>query len=1072
MAERTVSVALQAKVTGFVSGMKTAKKAADDFGGGLLSSAHKNKASLDDLAQNAGILGAALTGVGVLAVKRFADFDKAMSSVKATGDDARGSIDKLRDAAIQAGADTAFSATEAANGIENLAKAGVSANDILGGGLKGALDLAAAGQISVADASETAASAMTQFNLTGADVPHIADLLAAGAGKAQGEVGDMAQALAQSGLVAAQFGLSIEDTTGTLAAFASAGLLGSDAGTSFKTMLLALANPAEETKETMQNLGIAAYDAQGNFVGVANLAQQLKDKLGPLSQAQRDAALAQIFGSDAIRAANVLYQQGGQGITDWIGKVDDSGFAAETAATKMDNLAGDIETFTGSLDSALTGIGEKANGPLRGLVQGATDAVNAFANLPGPVQGATLAIAGGGGLALLATAGMIKVVTAVSDTKDALENVGITGGKAARALKFAGVAAGFVVITQAADSLGDSMRGLDTDSGELARSFRDWNDSGKMTGELAKLVGDNFEGLGDAADKANRGGLMGFFDGVDNVATSLIGVSGVTDDARKRLELFDQTLVALDPKEAKQLFDEMTASLKAQGYSVAEINKLFPDYHDKLRTTAKEAAEAEKKTKTFGGTTEETKPKILDAAGALETMDARAKGLDDTLNVLNSTLSNLDAESAYEQSVDDLQQRFKDYREEVKKGDEATKGMKGAFDLGTQAGRDNAQALRDVWQRSSEFAVQTLETTGNQKAANGALAAGRQQLVDMATKFLGSKGAAEKYVDEVLGIPKDVTSQWQTPGLSDALARAHSLNREADNFDGRRVKATFTATYITNRVTNDGTEFQHGMPRRARGGPVQPGQMYLVGEEGPEIAMFGERGTILPAGATSRLLSGAVRAPDPVAATAAQPYERLAEATDQEWKTLQRDGWQGKAGEKLTGMLTPLAQVATGATGLGASMAKAKSAVDTLAKSLTAEDGSKGGGGYYDPVYQAAMAWAGKFGLTGSARTYFVKNFRESYREQGNKLPVGGKVFEDGSYRNGFAATGQQLDLGAYKRGGRPVMTPVADAAAAAAGGGSTVTNNFYPRSVDINEANLASFTHAARVRERVGRPR
>jgi TP901 family phage tail tape measure protein len=933
VAERTVSVALQAKVTGFVAGMRTAKKAADDLGSGLLDATSRNKASLDDLANNAGILGAALTGIGALAVKKFMDFDKAMSSVKATGDDARGSIDKLRDAAIQAGADTAFSATEAANGIENLAKAGVSANDILGGGLKGALDLAAAGQINVADAAETAASAMTQFNLTGADVPHIADLLAAGAGKAQGEVGDMAQALAQSGLVAAQFGLSIEDTTGTLAAFASAGLLGSDAGTSFKTMLLALANPAEATKETMQNLGVAAYDAQGNFVGVANLAQQLKDKLGPLSQAQRDAALAQIFGSDAIRAANVLYQQGGQGITDWIGKVDDSGFAAETAATKMDNLAGDIETFTGSLETALIGVGEGADGPLRGLVQGATDAVNAFSDLPGPVQSATLAIVGGGGLALLATAGMIKVVTAISDTKDALSNLGITAGRAGTLLRFAAVPAALAVATTAVDTLADHLSGLDADSSKLSNNLDDWATKGKLTGDAARLMGDNFNWLDDALSKvADSNAFESFTGGVEKY---LVPWTGAVEDAQNRIGQLDEALAHLATSgsgdEAAEVFKRITDRAKEQGISVAQVKEVFPQYADALRSSKKATDEAEKSTRTYTGTTEKAKPKILEAAGALDQMEERASGLNDTLGVLNSTLENLDAESAYEQSIDDLQTRFKEYREEVKKGDEATKGMKGAFDLTTQAGRDNAGALRDLWQRSSEYAVQTLETTGNQRAANGVLAAGRQQLVNMATQFLGSKSAAEKYVTEVLGIPKDVKSQWQTPGLSPALANARNLNAQADRADGRRVNQYWTTqfTEIHRRVTRN-----------------------EVFGQGPGFAS-----------------GGLVRGPG-----------------------------------------SPTS--------------------DSIAARLS--DGE------------------------------FVVNARAAARNMALLERI----------NSGFAPTGDRLDLGAYKRGGRPVMTSLAGTSASSGAAGTTVTNNFYPRSVDINEANLASFTHAARVRERVGRPR
>ena len=88
------------------------------------------------------------------AVKEFATFDQAMSGVASTGDDARASIDQLREAAMSAGSDTAFSATEAANAVEELARAGVSASDILGGGLDGALDLAAAGTIEVAEIIE------------------------------------------------------------------------------------------------------------------------------------------------------------------------------------------------------------------------------------------------------------------------------------------------------------------------------------------------------------------------------------------------------------------------------------------------------------------------------------------------------------------------------------------------------------------------------------------------------------------------------------------------------------------------------------------------------------------------------------------------------------------------------------------------------------------------------------------------------------------------------------------------------------------------------------------------------
>jgi TP901 family phage tail tape measure protein len=383
VADRSVIVRLQALVSPYVAGMGKASAATATFAKTTQTQTATANAKLSQLGQTTGVLpakfgmlakigGGALAGValaGAAAVKKFADFDVAMDAVAASTGATGKELETLGETALRAAADTKFGATDAARGIESLAKAGVSTADIVGGGLKGALDLAAAGEVEVGEAAELAASAMTQFGLAGGDVPHIADLLAAAAGKAQGTVSDMGLALKQSGLVASQMGLSIEETTGTLAAFASAGLTSSDAGTSFRTMLLRLANPAGKAAELMDKLGIAAYDAQGNFVGIQNLAGQLQTQLGGLSQAQRDAALATIFGSDAIRGANVLYAQGAKGIGEWTMKVNDAGFASEQADIRTDNLKGDIERLGGAFESFGISVGETADGPLRWLTQ-------------------------------------------------------------------------------------------------------------------------------------------------------------------------------------------------------------------------------------------------------------------------------------------------------------------------------------------------------------------------------------------------------------------------------------------------------------------------------------------------------------------------------------------------------------------------------------------------------------------------------------------------------------------------------------------------------------------------------
>lgn len=430
MADRTVTVRMRMDVGSAIASARafgaaisdTAKKAttgAATMSAAIDNASGKQKRAYDNISRTSTVVAVGLVGAFGLAAKASMDFDKAMSSVAANSGAHGAALQQMRQAAIAAGRDTAFSATEAAQGEDELAKAGLSVADVVHGGLKGALNLAAAGQISVADAAETAATAMTQFKLSGAQVPHVADLLSAAANKAQGSVGDMGMALKQSGLVAAQFGLSIEDTVGTLASFASAGLIGSDAGTSFKTMLLSLANPSQAAASTMRELGIQAYDAQGKFVGITALAGQLHDKMSGLTQAQRDQALATMFGSDAIRAANILYQQGAGGISGWIAKVNDSGNASRTAAEKMNNLSGDLEQLKGSLETALIQSGSQANGALRGLVQTVTAAVNAFSALPGPVQGGIVALAGVSGAGILAAKGILSIVGTVRDAKEA-----------------------------------------------------------------------------------------------------------------------------------------------------------------------------------------------------------------------------------------------------------------------------------------------------------------------------------------------------------------------------------------------------------------------------------------------------------------------------------------------------------------------------------------------------------------------------------------------------------------------------------------------------------------------------
>ncbi|GDZ75601.1 phage tail tape measure protein [Bifidobacteriaceae bacterium MCC01989] len=379
---RNIIVRLLADTSNFTAGMAKVSGESQKTATTMEAAGGKSKLITTGIAA----AGVAATALGVAAIKMAADFDASMSTVQANTGASADEMNQLRQAAIDAGADTIYSATESADAINELGKAGLSTSDILSGGLSGALNLAASDGMAVGDAAELMATTLKQFNLTGAQSSQVADALAAGAGKAVGSAHDLGLALNQAGMVSHSFGISMQETTGTLAAFADSGMIGSDAGTSLKTMLISLANPSTKATNLMKELGINAYDAQGNFIGLSGLAGVLKDKLSGLSQEQRNQALATIFGTDAIRAANVLYEQGAEGIDDWTKAVSESGFAAEQAAAKNNNLKGDLENLSGSFESLMISLGEGGQGPLRSLVQTLDTLVDGFSSLPAPVQ--------------------------------------------------------------------------------------------------------------------------------------------------------------------------------------------------------------------------------------------------------------------------------------------------------------------------------------------------------------------------------------------------------------------------------------------------------------------------------------------------------------------------------------------------------------------------------------------------------------------------------------------------------------------------------------------------------------
>ena len=741
---KVVSVALEAKVQGFISGMRSAKASVDD----LTAAAAPNKqTAFDDLSNKAAVAGGAIAvGLGV-AVKKFAEFDSAMSAVQANSGSTGAELESLRKAALDLGADTQFSATEAADGINELAKAGVGASDILGGGLKGSLDLAAAGQIGVGEAAETAATAMTQFNLEGGEIPHVADLLTNAANKAQGGVGDLAQALKQGGLVAASTGLTIDETTASLAAFASAGLIGSDAGTSLKTMLQRLSAPSGEAAALMEKLGISAYDASGEFVGMEALAGQLQTGLSGLTAEQRNSALATIFGSDAVRAANILYAEGADGISKWTTEVTEQGAAAKQAATLTDNLQGDVERLGGALDSAFIKTGSGANSALRTLVQGLTGVVDHVGKIPGPVLlagGALTSLALVAPKAISSFRGLKAEAAAVGLSMD---NIASRGPRAAEAMHgldrgARAAAKGFAVLS-AAKVAAETLQSDDLAVGVEKATERVLG-ANDAVAEMNKILEENavksFEAdstirsLGDAADVAfNPSKMESFSKGNEAVWKSLtlglVDVTTKTDEANEAFSQIDSQLAALvqggNADEANRLFEAYANEVGKSGVSTDEFKTKLPGFTEALAAAGNQSKLAGDDMAGMGTDAQTAEDAVSDLSDAI-------RGLGDAL------LQQEASQDGYEASLDAV--------------NEAIKENGRTLDASTEKGRANRAALRDLANSTQEWAAAELEAGASTTKVQGILDRGRAKWVAHRDALGQNRAETRRLADELFSI--------------------------------------------------------------------------------------------------------------------------------------------------------------------------------------------------------------------------------------------------------------------------------------------------------------------------------
>ena len=303
-------------------------------------------------------IGAAVGGIAVVtdSVKKAMDFESQMASIKALTDATEAQMKQMTALALEQGAATKYSALEAAQGIEELLKAGMTTADVQNGGLAAALNLAAAGGLELSEAAETMATSMNAFKKDALKANQVADILAGTANAAATDVRGIGFAIASAGGVADMAGVSFRDLNAAIGLMSNDGLKnGSDAGTSFKSMLMYLQPQTKKATEMFEKLGIGVGKANkffknGKIRGLADIAQVLQDITKGMTDQERTATFLDIFGTDGVKAATSLYKAGAKGVKEFYSAMSTT-TALKVAQEKMNTAAGAVEQFQGAVET-------------------------------------------------------------------------------------------------------------------------------------------------------------------------------------------------------------------------------------------------------------------------------------------------------------------------------------------------------------------------------------------------------------------------------------------------------------------------------------------------------------------------------------------------------------------------------------------------------------------------------------------------------------------------------------------------------------------------------------------------
>lgn len=354
---------LDLDIKGFLQGLKTAQSEAVNAANNIENKLSNKLTSVGNKLTSSGksltkSVTTPIVAAGTAVVKMSSDFESAMSKVQAVSGASGKELESLNKKAQQLGATTSYSATEVAEGMTEMAKAGWNAQQIMDG-MEGVLNAASASGENLSTVSTIVADAITGFRMEAKEATRVADLLTQAANSGTIYIKDLGESFKYVAPIAGSMGLSIEDVTTALSAMSMAGIKGSQAGTSLRTMLTRMVKPTGAVKAAMNELGISVTNQDGSMKSLDEIVSNLRTSFDGLTESEKAkyaATLAGQEGMSGMLALLNLTEEEYDALSDSMNNCN--GVAKETADIMLNNLKGQITILKSALEGLAIQFGE------------------------------------------------------------------------------------------------------------------------------------------------------------------------------------------------------------------------------------------------------------------------------------------------------------------------------------------------------------------------------------------------------------------------------------------------------------------------------------------------------------------------------------------------------------------------------------------------------------------------------------------------------------------------------------------------------------------------------------------